>query len=420
MNYLELREKYPEFVYRNFSYELKDGDLEIKFLFEVGEFKFSPRIIFKQIPLERFNSLEKQPIENLIFHLGLAEIPSYWKAFTSPYIKIQAGSLNGEQINWWKDLIIQGMGQFFYENKIDFTLDDFVTISTTSDKRFNAGPNIESYDILIPVGGGKDSAVTLELLKGVGRTAALLINPTQAATDVVEASGIGQKIIVERSIDKVLLDLNEQGYLNGHTPFSSVVAFIALFAAYVYGYKEIALSNERSSDEENTMYMGRKINHQYSKTFEFENKFRSYVKNYLVDINYFSFLRPLYELQIAKIFSRMRKYFSLFRSCNVGQKTNSWCRSCPKCLSTYILLKPFLTKQDLIGIFGEDLLIKPSLKETLSELTDENKVKPFECVGTRAELQDALEDDMFLIDSWNEANNLSSEYAGLLKQEIQK
>jgi hypothetical protein len=116
----------------------------------------------------------------------------------------------------------------------------------------------------------------------------------------------------------------------------------------------------------------------------------------------------------------MKKYFTLFRSCNVGQKTNSWCLNCSKCLSTYILLKPFLSETDLLQIFSEDLINKPSLKETLSELIDEDKVKPFECVGTREELQNAINGDLFLLDSWNGNHNIPTDYEKLLRTEVQK
>ena len=135
-----------------------------------------------------------------------------------------------------------------------------------------------------------------------------------------------------------------------------MLAFASYFVAYLTGKKYIAISNELSSNESNVR--GEKINHQYSKSFEFEEDFRWYVNNYLEDqVEYFSMLRPLNELQVAKIFSQMKKYHKIFRSCNRGSKENpwNWCCNCPKCLFVFIILSPFLYKKKLVKIFKKDL-----------------------------------------------------------------
>src|SRR5262249_36602289 len=148
----------------------------------------------------------------------------------------------------------------------------------------------------------------------------------------------------------------------------------------------IAVSNEESSNEKTTTYLGHEINHQYSKSYEFEKKFRVYVQQYISSqISYFSFLRPLGELQIAKLFSKMEKYFPIIRSCNRGQTTNTWCCECAKCLSTFILLYPFLGEK-IQKIFPENLFEKESLVPILQSLIDPQIVRPFECVGTREEM----------------------------------
>ena len=125
------------------------------------------------------------------------------------------------------------------------------------------------------------------------------------------------------------------------------------------------------------------INHQYSKTIEFENDFRNYAKKYLrTEIEYFSMLRPINELQIAMLFSKIEKFHKIFKSCNVGSKENvwKWCNNCPKCLFVYIILSPFLYKEKLINIFGEDLFKNEGLLKTFIELCGYGETKPFECV----------------------------------------
>ena len=101
-----LRAKYPRFVYKNYSYRLNDRDLEISFDFSIEKgINFTPRIIVKNINKVRLKHIDKKVLNNLIFHLGLIEILSYWKATCSPEIEIQAGHLDKSQIKWWQDLI---------------------------------------------------------------------------------------------------------------------------------------------------------------------------------------------------------------------------------------------------------------------------------------------------------------------------
>ena len=124
---------------------------------------------------------------------------------------------------------------------------------------------------------------------------------------------------------------------------------------------------------------------------EFENDFRSYVSSYITDdINYFSFLRPLSELQIAMFFAKNEKYFDVFKSCNVGSKTDIWCGNCPKCLFAYIILSPFIKPEVLNKIFGKQMLDDPSLQLYFDQLTGRQSTKPFECVGTIDEVNTAL------------------------------
>jgi len=175
-----------------------------------------------------------------------------------------------------------------------------------------------------------------------------------------------------------------------HIFFSAYLSFLGVFCAALFNYKNIVFSNERSSNDENVEYLGKLINHQYSKTYDFEKKFRDYNRKYLSNVNFFSFLRPIYELQIAKIFSKQNKYLNSIRSCNVGQRDNVWCCECPKCLSTFILLYPFLGPKNILKIFPKNIFDDASLESLLLDLTLDERIKPFECVGTKEELKIAL------------------------------
>lgn len=49
-------------------------------------------------------------------------------------------------------------------------------------------------------------------------------------------------------------------------------------------------------------------------------------------------------------------------------------------------MSPFLYKDKLVSIFGEDLFERPDLTTTFVELTGNGDTKPFECVGTYEEV----------------------------------
>ena len=219
-----------------------------------------------------------------------------------------------------------------------------------------------------------------------------IVNPRGATLDSAKSAGMEESTVtIDRKIDPRLLELNSRGYLNGHTPFSALLAFQGVFAAIVYGCKNIILSNEDSSSEGNTFFNDEEINHQWSKSFTAEKLLNTFFKEYLnPQIEYFSILRPFFEIQIGRFFSRQKKYLKIFRSCNRGSKTNSWCGECPKCLFVFIILSPFLKEDELIGIFNKNLFENNELESVFEALLNHDKIKPFECVGTKREVFTAL------------------------------
>lgn len=219
------------------------------------------------------------------------------------------------------------------------------------------------------------------------------MNPRGATTECARVAGFPMEevLVIRRKIDPTLLDLNTQGYLNGHTPFSAMLAFYTRLASVLSGIPNVALSNENSANE--STVIGTSVNHQYSKSLEFEDDFRRYCPGF----NYFSFLRPLSELQIAMLFSRFTDYHDVFRSCNVGSKQDIWCGHCAKCLFAYIILSPFIEPSRLNEIFGKSMLDDITLEHEFKQLIGEAETKPFECVGTVGEVRQAL---AMTLDRW--------------------
>lgn len=393
----ELRNKYPKFIYHKFEYKLYKERLVIVFNFEIeGLSFFKPYWSIDILDnVTDFTHITKDKLENLIFNLGMVELISYWKLTCSPKVEIRCGYLNEEQKRWWYKLYKLGLGEFLYLNDIDLNshLMDFEV-----DEKFNKGnisKDISCFDdnninTLVPLGGGKDSAATLELLKNKVPITCYIINPRKATLDTLNSSLEKNVIIAKRSLDNNMLELNKKGFLNGHTPFSALVAFSSVLAGFLNKIPYVALSNESSANE--STVIGEDVNHQYSKSYEFEKDFTFYEKNYLnVGVNYFSLLRPFTELHIAKLFANYSQYHDIFRSCNAGSKEDIWCGKCSKCLFVYIILSPFLPSDKLKQIFGSDLLDDKELLSDFRKLIGLEKEKPFECVGSYKEVNAAIQ-----------------------------
>ena len=389
--YNELRRRYPVFAYEAFHHERTPEGLRLWFDFRVGDVVFHPEALIERRP---FLNMDCEGIDRMVFDIGMIELISYWKCACPPSVEVRCGTLTDEQTVFWKKLYWNGLGEFFYTNGISETPEAFMEIrnyklgirnncvtQATPDSSF------QTPIYLVPIGGGKDSVVTLELLRRAGRSIRpLIMNPRGATIECARMAGfpMDEVLVIRRKIDPTLLELNKQGYLNGHTPFSAMLAFYTRLASALSGIPNVALSNENSANE--STVKGSYVNHQYSKSLEFEDDFRAYCPGF----NYFSFLRPLTELQIAMLFSRFTAYHDVFRSCNVGSKEDVWCGHCAKCLFAYIILSPFIAPERLNQIFGKSMLDDETLRLEFDQLRGVAETKPFECVGTVDEVNQAL------------------------------
>ena len=443
-----LRSKHPVFTYQSFNYKEVGNEIHLQFFYHLAP--SFPFVHTLRIGLpDSYRKKDLKQFEAIIFHIGLVDMFSYWKSAISSHIVVEAGNLEQAQIDWITNLLINGMGEFFYRNSIDFTQPNFVSITSQS----SHSHSVFSADIpnkyLVPIGGGKDSLVSLKIISEQNFPyACLFINPNPAMKAIETIIQV-DSVTVKRILDPELFRLNDQGYLNGHTPFSASIACISLLCGVLFNCNSVLVSNERSSNEGNALYKNHDINHQYSKTFAFEKTFNTYAKSYLSkNSSYISFLRPLYELQISRIFSEFHEYFSTFKSCNIG-RGKEWCGNCSKCLFVYLSLFPFVADNQLLTIFSKDLLSDTKLIPTLDALVGKTDVKPFECVGTREEVVVSLylaieknrkkQSDLLpllyyakhtllvgqvdlekrsetLLRSWNQEHNLSEKLTTVLKE----
>lgn len=431
--YNSLREEYQFFRFQRYDYTLEDESLSVKFYFSLDDkYFFTPSFVIPKRRFYDFNNISYNQLDTIIFNIGMIELISYWKLSCPKKVYIAPFYLDEDQVRWWKKLYYNGLGEFFYLNGINENIDDFMEVVCETNIPCEKINLSLSERTLVPIGGGKDSVVTMEMLKNKMPIIPLIINPRNATKECTTTAGFSEEqvAIIKRTLDPTMLRLNNEGFLNGHTPFSAMLAFYTLLIGFLTNSKYIALSNESSANEPTVP--DSEVNHQYSKSIAFENDFRNYVNKYISsDIQYFSFLRPINELQIASLFAKNKDYYKVFKSCNVGSKTDSWCGKCPKCLFTYIIMSPFIPENELNEIFGKNLLEDNELLPILKQLKGETEVKPFECVGTIEEVnvclsygqqtadnrQQHLND---LLNQYDDKNNLPEKFEIILKDNLFK
>ncbi len=387
MDLRSLNKKHREIVYADFSWNLElMPDLTFRY-FIPPDFSFTTTISIRFPPKVKLVPLSTNLMNNLVFHIGLIELFNYWKLVCAPVIRIKVAILSEPQKDWWNKLLINGMGEYFYKNGVDFTKSGFIRWETESPHVFHPDRITMQESFLVLTSGGKDSLLTRRILQEQQKPVILFHEETLIGKGIIPPPK-EDIIVAYRKLDPEMTELNKQGYLNGHVPYSAYLGFLSLLISALTKSRYIVVANEKSADETNVKYLGQAINHQYSKTFRFESDFRDYVDKFLTqDVSYFSLLRPLYEIQIAKLFSQNPEDVTKFTSCNHYKSSGRWCGECPKCLSIYLLLAPFTEVTSMIQIFGANLLEKETLIPLYASMVDPTKTKPFECIATYAESQ---------------------------------
>ena len=353
----------------------------------------------EQIVLPRAipRSVSKAMLNKVLHGTHLALGVSYYKMFVPPKVQFR-GQLSIQQANFWNNLYTKGLGEFIYQNKL--SPKDMANFPFSKEEKPIPQRLPKKRRALVGIGGGKDSIVAAELLKdGSLPTDALLVETfgrIELPEAVIKKLGL-RTLHIKRIPDPVLLK-PPPGALNGHIPISAIYAWLGLLAALIYDYEYVVVANEHSSNIGNVRYRGINVNHQWSKSSTFESLFQDYVRNNITpSITYFSLLRPFYEIRIAEQFSRHKKYFSTFSSCNRAMRSKStlpekqrWCCKCPKCVFSFTILAPFVSKNSLLDIFGRNLFDDPALMPRFRDVLGFGQIKPFDCVGTFEETRAAL------------------------------
>lgn len=370
--------------------------LRLTFRFTCGETTFAPTVDITGLRPDEAARTGTPTAQRLIRAMAIVEAFSYWKAYCSPVIHVTPPGPGPAETAWWETFWPQAMGEFFYRNGIDYTTPGFLRITAqpgpTETPDSPAPGSHGSAPPLVMFSGGKDSlALTYAIRQGA--TDFFLYNPTSAQRTLAESLADGGRIIeAHRQILPELLALNAAGNPNGHTPYSAYLALAALLAGYLRGTTTVVAGNSRSDDEPNvSAYHGQPVNHQWTKSYEYEAALGRYRNQWLPGApTYSSPLRPLYELQIIRTLAPHLDAYLRTASCN-RTKGNGWCRTCAKCAWVFLATSALFGHELAVTKAGGDMFTNPELAPLYQAMAGLNGDKPFECTGTEDEVRSAIQ-----------------------------
>jgi len=320
---------------------------------------------------------------------------SYYKAAVPTEIRIEGYSIDEDTAAFLETVYLNGLGEFAYRNGLDLR----------GRIRFPAGGDADApapalglrEHALVAIGGGKDSLVSIEALRsaGVGQTVTW-IGGSQLIAACAAHTGL-HTLNIGRQLAPQLFEYNRLGAWNGHIPVTAVNSAILAFAAVLLGVDQVVFSNERSASYGSIIPGTGEVNHQWSKGWAFESALGDWLQRHVAaDLRYYSLLRPMSELAVARQFAKVSRYDAHFSSCNrnfhiLGERpTSRWCGVCPKCHFVFLALAPFMPKPRLVGIIGRNLLDDPAQTAGFDALLEYQDHKPFECVGEGRESRAAM------------------------------
>lgn len=369
--------------------------------YQLDQTHFSEQYQIEGLPADFAQRMQSDGLQKLLAYLSLAAGVSYFKLAPFSQIKTELLALDTVESQFFNKLYVNGLAEFAYRNELDLTqacqfpvgkADASPATPTLAPLQAKA-LNKEQAQALVLIGGGKDSLVSIQKLKTAGYKQRLFaVNPAQPIADCVKAADLPYTF-VRRKLDPELFKLNEAGALNGHVPITAIISFVAAIVAQLVGCDAVITSNEASANEATLMVNGRAVNHQYSKSIEFEADFKALSDSHLASsVAYFSLLRPYSEFAIVSQFIKSTEYDAVFTSCNRAfkiyqQKSKTrWCLACPKCHFVYLMFAAQdIPKSRLLAIFSGDPLADINYLDSFASLVGLTQHKPWECVGEKLE-----------------------------------
>ncbi|WP_255323059.1 UDP-N-acetyl-alpha-D-muramoyl-L-alanyl-L-glutamate epimerase [Lysobacter sp. K5869] len=336
-----------------------------------------------------------EAVERALRLLHLIAGVSYYKAAVPDEIRIDSYAIDADTAALLELVYVNGLGEFAYRNGLNLHGKIRFPVQAPADP---AAPSLGLREhALVAIGGGKDSLVSIEALRALGvEQTVTWIGGSQLIAACAQRTGL-PTLNLGRALAPQLFEYNRQGAYNGHIPVTVVNSAIMALAALLRGVDQVVFSNERSASYGSVIEGTGEVNHQWSKGWDCERAFGDYLQKHVAaDLRYYSLLRPLSELAVARQFARGDRYDAHFSSCNrnfhiLGERPASrWCGVCPKCHFVFLALAPFMTKPRLVSIFGRNLLDDPAQTDGFDALLEYRNHKPFECVGEGRESRAAM------------------------------
>ncbi|RRU25515.1 UDP-N-acetyl-alpha-D-muramoyl-L-alanyl-L-glutamate epimerase [Stenotrophomonas sp. 278] len=335
-----------------------------------------------------------QAVEQALRLLHLFAGVSYYKAAVPEDVRIDSYAIDADTAALVETVYLNGLGEFAYRNGLNLRGRFRLPVQGEAVTAASAGLREHA---LVAIGGGKDSLVSIEALRALGvEETVTWIGGSQLIRACAERTGL-PTLNIGRVLAPELFELNRQGAWNGHIPVTAVNSAIMALAALLQGVNQVVFSNERSASYGSQIPGTGEVNHQWSKGWAFEQAFGEHLEKHVAaDLQYYSLLRPLSELAVARQFARSDFYDAHFSSCNrnfhiLGERpVNRWCGVCPKCHFVFLALAPFMPKTRLVRIFGRNLLDDAEQAGGFDALLEFQDHKPFECVGEGRESRAAM------------------------------
>lgn len=327
-------------------------------------------------------------------HLALGV--SYYKIFLPPAIE-QPYAMDEAEAGFWNEVWQNGLGEFLYVNKLP--VEQLAKFTAQDGEKYEIESSSDRAEgTLLGIGGGKDSIVAGELLKAleVPVTGFVMATGEQRGQAQAVANTMGVPMLaVNRVLDKQLLTLQgrPEAY-RGHIPISLIFGLVGTTLAIASDKTYVVVANEASASIPRVTWQERAVNHQWSKSFGFEQTLQRYIQEHIApSVTYFSAIRQLTSVGVAKLFANYQQYFEVFTSDNFVFRIDSarrpngrWSLESPKSLSSFMLLLPWISEADMLRIFGRNFLDEPSLEPLFLALTGQEGEPPLDCVGTVEEL----------------------------------
>src|SRR6516162_4934796 len=216
--------KYKKFIFGYYNYNPAQSTLLLQYRYSGGP-QFEEKLIFDFVS-RPLSPADNQVLDRLFRLIFLLSGVSYYKAFIPKLLTCEAFPLDEGTAEFLHKFYLKGLAEFAFRNGISLR-DHF---------RFRFEPAAIAPPMAldlpertcVPVGGGKDSIVTIECLRQAGEPLVLFSLGSAAPIEATIAQTGLPAIRVKRSLDPTLFALNEAGALNGHVPITGILSLIVV------------------------------------------------------------------------------------------------------------------------------------------------------------------------------------------------